>query len=210
MYAPANQGPIGAPSSKTPFLIYIAGVVVLLILSVVALALNDWVTYCFYQFGLTKVWLKNGDDLSGDTSTIGDLRDVLCINELESNIDHFCSGFCSNTLHMKHGGGAMLGLGIASILLLAGSGAVFVLGSFGKHINAQVVSIAVVLPALLWVAGLAVYIGVSDFPAFDDASNGATNVEFDGGFALACAVAGLLIALALLGVVLSRKLFNNQ
>lgn len=210
MYSPADQGPIGGPSSKTPFLIYIVGAVILLVLSTVALALNDWVTYCFYQFGLTKVWLKNGDDISGDTSTIGDLRDLLCTGELESVVDGFCPDFCSNILHMKHAGGAMLGLGIASILLLAGSGVIFALGFFGKHVNSLLATIVAMLPAVFWIAGLAVYIGISDFPAFDSTSNGATDLGFDGGFGLACAVAGLLIVLALLGMVFSRKFLNNQ
>lgn len=99
--------------------VYLGGYIVasftLIALTIAAVSLSEWYTYCYWDFGLVRAntFLKNSAFRSEDT--ISDVRADSCYG-LKDTIEDACPDFCKFPLRFELAGALLILLTIVSIL----------------------------------------------------------------------------------------------
>jgi hypothetical protein len=190
---------------------YFVSSIIMVILLIVNLALERWIDYCFWHFGLVyaESWLAYYH--FDNEHNFDDVRDDACDDNYRYIVEAYCPHACRNIDNLQDAGEAMLAFGILSLFALVLVIMFHIVLFFKRELEvAKFIYVFDVLPAILWVLGVIIYGSVADFGDYDDTKGGyigdsPDDLTYRPGFGFAVANCILLPLVVALGTVVSYK-----
>ena len=103
------------PVRKLYLLLYIFSAISLIAVTITALSLHEWFTYCYWNFGLVRASTTQKDSAFKNQNTIADVRAGSCYG-LKDTIQAECPSFCNFPTRFELGGAFIIILSIISII----------------------------------------------------------------------------------------------
>jgi len=194
------------PGIKKFLIIYVVLALILLILTIVNLALNDWYEYCFWKFGLVSAEPIDSDLGASKKDTIGAVKDAICGSD-EDGYDSFCPGVCGNLKGFRDGGAVMIFFSVLALITTLGSGALHVLAIIGRSWKSKLYWVWINLPLGVWLLGTIIYGIVANIGSIDKTKGIANDVKVEGGVGLCIFLVLFHIAVNVYAMIFTRKAF---
>lgn len=221
MQTPYQSQPNGSAQGQTPKLLnaaYFAAAILMFVFIVINLALQRWIDYCFWYFGLIAV--DNWSDYNhfDDEDNIDDAHDDACDSNYKDWSQDVCPHLCRNLRNLEDAGQAMLAFGILSLFALVLVAMFHVVLICKKELKIlKLIYLFDVLPAFLFVLGMIIYGSINDFGSYKDTKSkyafagydDPDDLTYEAGFGFAVANCIFFPIFSAFGVLVSYKTLSS-
>jgi hypothetical protein len=206
------KGESKAPVNKLWFSIYMLGSAALVAYTIVAVSLNQWFQYCYWQFGLihADTFLKNSAFKSEDT--ISDVRADSCYG-LKQTVESECPKFCDFPTYFEFAGFFILTFTILGIICQIFALFYHVLRFRRESVRVRFIVLLQGAPFVLEFVGFIGYYSIGRFYAIESTkdleiqNDRPKDFEWMGGMPIFVSVFVLQLGLMVLGIMKTRKTF---
>ena len=192
---------------------YIAANACLIAMTITTISLEKWFTYCYWDFGLTKVKTILKDSAFKNEDTIADVRKDSC-HGLKDEIQRECPHFCDYPTRFEIAGAIIMFVTIVSVISQIFCLFYHVLRLRRADFKFRSITCLMVLSACLQLVAFIVYYFISGFINIDSVSNkkiqkeSPNDFEWKGGLILYTCLVCLQFILAVFGILTTRKGFK--
>lgn len=203
------------PPPKYLTLAYFSSAFVMSGLLVTNLALNQWVDYCYWHFGLLHGDTWTAYPSLKDESTINEVYDDMCS---EQSFDYACPELCDSVERLQTAGRVMLAFGILSIVSLVIAAVLHLVFFYKRHVGFfKFIYVFDAVPAFMFGLGFIIYCSVADFSDFKRTyyfnlgkDYDPVDLSYGGGFGLAIANLVLITVFTGFSLIVSYKTQPNM
>ena len=223
MYGQLPEEPPQRSISKGSLSLYLVVSLLTIGTTCVCLALQDWFTYCFWDWGLAQV-SANQDLVSftsgvktfdkGDTWTYNEFKSDFCSGVTKSAFEMACPKMCSYRSDVMEANFYMLAFGAFTLLVLAVNALLHFIALCKNGTKCSTMPVLLVLPTLSFLAGFVVYIvlgGMTDFKgtkgSIGGMDTGAEDSELGPGIILGIVLIVVNSVLTVIGLVYTKHAF---
>jgi hypothetical protein len=198
---------------KVYLLIYIISSLLLTALTITTISLEDWFTYCYWDFGLTKASTILKDSAFKNEDTIADVRKDSC-HGLKDEIQNECPKFCDYPTRFEVAGALILFVSIVSVIPQVFSMFYHLLRYRRGDFKFRSITCLILLSFCLQFVAFLGYYFISGFVKIDSVSNekiqkkSPNDFEWKAGLILYVCLIILQFFLALFGMLITRKGFK--
>ena len=201
------------PVRKLYLLIYIVSSLVLIAMTIVSISLEEWFTYCYWNFGLTKASTILANSAFKNEQTIADVRKDAC-HGLKEEIQDECPHFCNFPTRLEVAGALILFLTIVSVISQIFSLFYHVVRYRRIDLRFSCIWFLILLTFLLQFSGFLGYYLIGGFVSMDSVTNkefqkdSPNDFEWKAGLIMYTTVLCLQFALMIFGQIFTRKGFK--
>ena len=194
--------------TRTQKFLYVISSFAIIILKIVDLALHNWFTYCWWDFGLiyggTFTSFKNFQN----ENSINDVQNDAC-ESIRALVSKYCPSFCEYISNFEEAGLAMMFFGVISIVAEVICLAFHLWNFFYHSFRFKKIWAIMALPKFLYILGFLIWFGVSKPHSINSVHSGPRieGFKFKEGFYLAIIILVLDMLLMLYGLLKTRKAF---